>query len=279
MFELMQNLDINDVKKGVYSASAIQAQLDAGTIFVSQTVKENVAGLHLPFTARQAKWTNNACEYSQVTLVLVYHFDTLIGGFVRNYSAFGVQTFSVFKQKEQWYALYSPDYTGLRVLKLHSDHIEDWCGQPETSYGFCPVETTVPYGFEAREPAYGYTKIFWMHSPSAREDACQHDEIRHYLQNTPPTPDQIVFADIALYSGCYWGDDSNWKLRIADLREVEHKRLILKEPFGYVEQPLLIESLADLIDMTTKTSFDVTMTKSMDLDELDDIPEQIETLD
>jgi hypothetical protein len=39
-----------------------------------------------------------------------------IGNYTRNYSSYGISTFHPFKIKDQWYALYSKDYTCTRVM-------------------------------------------------------------------------------------------------------------------------------------------------------------------
>lgn len=59
-----------------------------------------------------------------------------IGEYERNYSAL-YSTFLPFQQGEQWYALYSRDYTATRVMRL--PECEDLGGEEREEWGFCPT--------------------------------------------------------------------------------------------------------------------------------------------
>ena len=94
---------------------------------------------------------SNGPGYWDSTKVSIYRNFSLIGEYLRNYSSFGNETFYPFKRGDQWYALYSTEYTATRVMKLHDDRIEDWCGETGSSYGFCPVEFYVPLFVQTHE--------------------------------------------------------------------------------------------------------------------------------
>ena len=65
-----------------------------------------------------------------------------IGSYQRNYPDL-YDTFTPFVQNGEMYALYSPQYTSTRVMRL-SD-CADIGGEDPSSYGFCPTGYYVPY--------------------------------------------------------------------------------------------------------------------------------------
>ena len=53
-----------------------------------------------------------------------------------------MKTFFPFRWKDNWYALYSREYTCTRIMKL--PECEDIGGEEPNGFGFCPVELYVP---------------------------------------------------------------------------------------------------------------------------------------
>ena len=151
--------------------------------------------------------------------VSIFRDKGLIGEYVRNYDSFGPNTFYPFEIDDQWYALYSASYTSTRVMKLNESSIEDWCGEDPEADGFCPVEYYVPRYFH-------YEK-------EIRVDCCFPD----LNDGKCPPLIKTSYPRFAFLSGCYWGDDTSWKLRFVDLSKVPEKILEITDKFGYWELP------------------------------------------
>lgn len=100
--------------------------------------------LGTPFSLTAETVKNSPNEWDSLK-ISIYREDVLIGEYLRNYHSYGILTFSPFQQGDTWYALYSADYTTVRVMKLHNDRIEDWCGVAKNGYPECyPVESYIP---------------------------------------------------------------------------------------------------------------------------------------
>ena len=137
-----------------------------------------------------------------------------IGEYERDYTSL-YQTFHPFQKGDQWYALYSSHYEETRLMELPS--CRD-LGKEDS--GFCPVEYYVP-SYED------------MYSPS------DDDEWNDQYKN--------IVGTFGFVSGCYWGDDSSWKIVYLDI-DVEKGKLKLSHKFGYIQQPpaLTIKQCIDL---------------------------------
>jgi hypothetical protein len=151
-----------------------------------------------------------------------------IGEYNRNYDSFAKKTFCPFLHKGTWYALYSKDYTATRVARL-TDTFEDWCGEKASGIGFCPVEFYVPFYYTSEWEHLGKTEIIkhWFDN-----DYKDWDEFTEDAKDS-----SLTWAEFGFLSGCYWGDDSSWKLRYIDFSELENKVLKISERFGYWELP------------------------------------------
>lgn len=162
----------------------------------------------------------------------VYRKGILIGEYIRNYSNYGFETFHPFQIENQWYALYSANYTATRVVKLHEDRIEDWCGEDPAANGFCPTEFYIPkyvkskYKSEIDSELYS---IFYVDSDYTN------DEMQ--VEINSPEFEAIDYCNFGFMSGCVWGDDSSWKLKYIDLSWIPDKILIVDNKFGYWELP------------------------------------------
>lgn len=173
------------------------------------------------------------------TKVEVFYDDAKIGEYIRHYPSFIKATFYPFKMNNEWYALYSADYTATRVAKLTQTEFLDWCGEEGGAMGFCPTEFYVPRYKLATRVLQGkngpiHTKEYTFDNdfPEKRLDEYfeySGDEDEEYLGES--------YAEYGFLSGCYWGDDSSWKLRFIDLKGVLDKNLVIDERFGYFELP------------------------------------------
>jgi hypothetical protein len=138
-------------------------------------------------------------------------FKRKLGGYTRNYPAHGLTTWYPFSRGDKDYALYSRDYTCTRVMELSS--FKDIGGEDPNPHGFCPVEYLVP-------------------------------EIR-YLEKEPDPKGKAPFvdslkkspSDVAFVAGCFWGDDSSWKIQCFDISQVGSGMITRDERFGYVAMP------------------------------------------
>ena len=163
----------------------------------------------------------------------------LIGEYIRNYSNYAKDTFFPFSIGEDWYALYSAEYTATRVMRLYEDRIEDWCGEESSAYGFCPVEMCVPkYNkFSVGDDREYYT-VDTEYKTCAEFIAEQED--KNFVE--------VKYCDFGFLCGCVWGDDTSWKLLYIDLSKVPNKELVISDKFGYWELPTGMK-LKECIDM------------------------------
>jgi len=201
-----------------------------------------------PFSI-EAESVENAPGTWASTKISIFRNDVLIGEYLRNYSSHGVLTFHPFVIDNQWYALYSANYTTTRVMKLHDDCIEDWCGQDALPNGFCPIELYVPR----------YKRI---HDSISRDDGTTYEYNYSYVDcdfKTEAEFEQSVkddgeaaetqYCNFGFMCGCIWGDDSSWKIRYIDLSRIPNKELIITEKFGHWEMPNNL-TLKECIDMS-----------------------------
>jgi len=126
----------------------------------------------------------------------------------RNYSP--MQTFEPFRQGGREFALISRDYTRTAVLDLESGCVVaeelDTCGE-----GFCPVGFYVPDWWDVNDGSIIPGSEHWN------------------ADREWPT------GDFGFVWGCYWGDDSSWKIQYLDLSRVQEGTVRREERFGYVE--------------------------------------------
>ena len=147
-----------------------------------------------------------------------------IGHYSRNYPTL-YNTFYSFKKNDQWYALYSPDYTCTRIMTLPD--CKDIGGESPDEFGFCPTGYFVPrYQKDGNEKEYN-EKYF-----SSNND--------------------IFYADFGFICGCVWGDDSSWKIQYLDLSECEKGIIKRDDRFGYIELAGDYDSLKNCIDIIGK---------------------------
>lgn len=137
-------------------------------------------------------------------------------------------TFEPFSQASRPYALISTDYTRTTVLDLTSGHVianepppplvtlSD--GREVKAAGFCPVEFFVPDWWDVHDET--------VLPPSKYFD---------------PLTDTLPDGSFGLVAGCFWGDDSSWKVQYLDLSRIGEGIVQRDDRFGYVELPSAVQ--------------------------------------
>lgn len=165
-----------------------------------------------------------------------------IGRYKRNYSEL-YNTFVPFTQNGKDYALYSPDYTGTRIMELPS--CRDIGGEGRNPNGFCPVDFFVPIyrkakcRFKLPKNEKEHEKEIWL-----TEDACFGETELADLPEISP----VTSFDFGFVAGCIWGDDSNWKIQYLDLSKASEGTLKRDARFGYIHLPANMK-LKDAINL------------------------------
>jgi len=185
--------------------------------------------------------------------------DEVIYEYTRNYSF--MDTFEPFRQwnGERWhnYALISPRYSTFSVLdletaeviaerpypqrnwftgeyeKLMSSHPEYF--QPGGAYegktpdsqvsgeGFCPTQFYVP--------DYASWDSDWEGSAGPEEHMTPED------WESFAEDEEVHTGQLGFVAGCYWGDDSSWKIQAIDLSRISEGIVTQDDRFGYLELP------------------------------------------
>ena len=134
----------------------------------------------------------------------------------RNYSM--LQTFEPFRQRKRDFALISRDYTKTAVIDLASGKViaeesEEYYGGDPTrpGAGFCPVGFYVPDWWDVHDGSIIPGSEIWNHDLE--------------------WPD----GSFGFVWGCYWGDDSSWKVQYLDLSLIQEGIITRDDRFGYVE--------------------------------------------
>lgn len=201
------------------------------------------------------------------TLVTVLDRGVPCGEFLRNYGGSG--PFAPFRIGEEWFALYSPDYTATRIMRLPS--CQDIGGEEPDTFGFCPIELFVPayrlhsfdieQGWRAGEQVAPYVE---RRSQAVWPDQlrCGIAEVERRIAAEAPLPGRRIpgemlfnhalsdwrWCPFGFVAGCIWGDDSSWKIQFIDLAQAAEGVLRREERFGYIELPNRL-SLPEAIDM------------------------------
>lgn len=171
------------------------------------------------------------------TKISIFRDDIQIGEYIRNYPTLANTTFYPFFIGDQWYALYSANYTASRVMKLGQTDIEDWCGEESNTQGFCPAEFYVPqyHKFSGTIKKDNTYETYYYYSTDS-----EYETDEEYMEEGKSIDYvETGYVDFGFLSGCQWGDDSSWKLRYIDLSEIPNKVLKIEEKFGYWELPSL----------------------------------------
>jgi len=127
----------------------------------------------------------------------------------RNYAA--LQTFEPFRQASREFALISQDYTKAAVLDLASGKVIAEEGEGRPGAGFCPVGFYVPDWWDVNDGSVLPGSESWK------------------------TDHEWPTGDFGFVWGCYWGDDSSWKVQYLDLSRVDQGVIGRDDRFGYLE--------------------------------------------
>lgn len=197
----------------------------------------------MKYTAKELGKVSNGKGCWESTKIGVFQDDVQVGEFLRNYSSYGISSFAPFRRGDHWYALYSPEYTCIKVMSLPD--CKEIGGENSDSFGFCPVEIYIP--------EYQISKV----EGKSEEDLHKYPEQNHHwlkrdreskeydpdLFNKDLTKDYKFFdvaketfhENFAFVSGCVWGDDRSWKIELRDISEA-HKGIIKPvKDWGYYE--------------------------------------------
>ena len=131
-----------------------------------------------------------------------------IAEYERNYGM--LQTFEPFRQGGRDFALISRDYTRTAVLDLATGAVVAEEVETRGGEGFCPVGFYVPDWWDVNDGSVIPGSQYW-------------DEDREW-----PT------GEFGFVWGCYWGDDSSWKVQYLDLRRIQQGEIARDDRFGYV---------------------------------------------
>lgn len=131
--------------------------------------------------------------------------DKKIGEYKRDYHAL-FNTFVPFTQDGEDFALFSDHYQSTKVMRL-PDCVP--IAVEKSPSEFCPVEYYVPISQAAE---FGGRNI---------------------------DGEEIIGPNgqFAFVSGCFWGDDSSWKIAAIDLQAIRAGDVQVSFPFGYMELP------------------------------------------
>lgn len=165
-----------------------------------------------------------------------------IGSYKRNYPD-TKGTFYPFISNGKELALYSEKYMYTRIMELPSCKDIGGEGKKNVEYHdhFCPVEYYVPVFRKLTFPKESDEKPLetWL-----TNDECFDKEFDVGENNLGP----LQYCDFGFVSGCFWGDDSSWKIQFLDLSEA-HKGIIKRDDrFGRIHLPREMK-LRDAIDM------------------------------
>lgn len=163
----------------------------------------------------------------------VYKQGNLIGHFERNRYSHSETTFAPFERDGQWYALYSPSYTALSVMKINegADNCVEYLGgeDQKNGSGFCPVEVVIPryqWWVSKAKPAeqlenFPVENREWLAKDRYTKE---YDLSDGCFEENPPEPEiwedmgmepdrKIGYENFAFVLGCYWGGPYDIVLR------------------------------------------------------------------
>lgn len=129
--------------------------------------------------------------------------------YVRNHALF--QTFEPFRQGNREYALISRDYTRTAVLDLSTFEVIAEEVEETPGCGFCPVGFYVPDWWDVHDGSVIPGSEYWRNA------------------------NEWPVGDFGFVWGCYWGDDSSWKVQLLDLGRLREGVIVREERFGYLE--------------------------------------------
>lgn len=132
-----------------------------------------------------------------------------VGEYLRSYSM--LSTFEPFRQGDRELALISREYTKTAVLDLASGEVIAEETESSPGAGFCPVGFYVPDWWDINDDSIIPGSEHWNGD-----------------REWPTGAFGFVW-------GCYWGDDSSWKVQHLNLSRVQEGIITRDDRFGYVE--------------------------------------------
>jgi len=200
---------------------------------------------HTPFSIKATELSYGK-GYWTTWRVEVFRYKIKIGEYERGYHGFIKSTFHPFRVDNEWYALYSDDYTATKVAKLTSKFTY-WCGTDGHAFGFCPVDFYVPR--------------FYKMLMTSRTDDIHGECYEYFINEHDPLNIGDIYTNFGFVSGCVWGDDHSWKLRFIDLSGIKEKKLVVDDRFGYCELPDEL-SLKDCVYIDDPDITDIRITRT-----------------
>jgi len=193
----------------------------------------------LPYTARVEEKVDKGKGSWNYLNIGIYHLDEKIGEYQRNYSSF-YNTFHPFIGVDgKWYAIYSKDYTGTRIMSLPD--CKDIGGEERDGCGFCPVDYFVPSAYKYEFESFrGDICKSWI----VIESDFAEEELKSKFRDG-----EMKFAPYAFLCGCVWGNDSSWKIQFLDLSQAHRGILKSDDRFGYVEMARSCNRLIDAVQI------------------------------
>lgn len=192
------------------------------------------------FNTKPGTW-----DQTHVTIWKMYDDDLsqkerIVGKYDRSYRM--LRTFEPFRQGEKDFALISPNYTKTAVMDLQTGDViaEEKLVVPEGykyASGFCPVGFYVPDWWEVHyDPDEEVTK-----------------DMRFLPGGEYWTPDdEWPVGDFGFVWGCYWGDDTSWKVQYLDLSLIQQGEIRRDDRFGYVALATGPGDARDFIDVSNE---------------------------
>ncbi|HKH93282.1 MAG TPA: hypothetical protein VKA54_15870 [Gemmatimonadaceae bacterium] len=181
--------------------------------------------------------------------------ETQIGEYERNYPSL-FDTFHPFQANSRELALYSPHYTGTRLLELPS--CRDIGGEEPSPDGFCPVDFYVPryVDLEIRVDD-GAPRRFRQQAAKVEDLKARTVEVKWPATTARPAYTELhhhapvgpaQHHPFGFVAGCVWGDDNSWKVQYLDLSRAAEGILRRDDRFGYIELPdsFTLERAVDL---------------------------------
>jgi hypothetical protein len=211
-----------------------------------------------------------------------------LGTFKRNYST-NFRNFAYCQKFGRYFALYSPHYTSTRVMEIFPGQgWKDIGGEDKDSNGFCPTEFYIP---ELREyvseefhcgptrKIKDWSKLMDYFPPGSRfvdRGKSKGRQMLHYPDGSRIRaytedlkgkswdhkwvygPEREFESGFMLHppkhafvSGCYWGDDSSWKIQYLDVSRIDEGIIKRDERFGYIVLPenLSLKNAIQIEDM------------------------------
>lgn len=195
-----------------------------------------------------------------------------LGRYKRNYST-NFNNFAWTRKGDQYFALYSPHYTCTRVMRLDPGKgFEDIGGEEKDGDGFCPTDLYIPtvqeyvseeFHTHPADKIKDWSKLLDYYPSGSRTVGMSKHKGRQQLQypdgrrvqayDNPEKPDSfnwiwgpekemesgfvVLPPQHAFVAGCYWGDDSSWKIQYMDVSRIDEGIIKRDERFGYIELP------------------------------------------